>query len=76
MWSVVIIFPAPLFNQYPGFGQRGEDLSIQQLIPQFTVERLNIAVLPWTAGFDEQRLNTNTNQPFTYRLRSKLGTII
>jgi len=29
----VIILAAPLFNQYPGFGQRREDLSIFVAIP-------------------------------------------
>jgi len=38
MGPEVIIFPTPLLNDYLGFGQRREDLSIKQLIPQFTVE--------------------------------------
>jgi hypothetical protein len=38
MGPEVIIFPSPTFNQYLGFGQRSEDLSIKQFVPQFTVE--------------------------------------
>jgi hypothetical protein len=38
MGPEVIKFPSPLFNQYSGFSQRREDLSIKQFVPQFTVE--------------------------------------
>jgi len=58
------------------FSQRNENLPIEKFIPQFPVERLDVAVLPGAARFDENGLNTYSCQPFAYRLGSELGSII
>ncbi len=54
--------PAPTLDQDPGFGQGVEDLAVEQLVPEFSVEALVVAVLPWAARFDEQRLHANPRQ--------------
>jgi len=41
----LVIFPAPLFNQYLGFGQGCEDLAIQNFSPQLSITPLYVYVL-------------------------------
>ena len=38
MWPELTIFLPPIGNQYLSLGQCGEDFTIEQFIPQFTVE--------------------------------------
>lgn len=47
MWSD--LFLPPVRNQYPGLSQSGEDLPVEQFVPQFPVKRLYIAILPGAA---------------------------
>ena len=42
-----IVVLSPLLDQDGGFLQRIEDLSVQELVPEFAVKALIIAVLPW-----------------------------
>ena len=59
----LIIFLPPLGNQYLGFGQRRENIPVEQFVPQFAVERLDIAILPRTARFDEEGLHAKFIEP-------------
>ena len=53
----------PLFDDDPGFLQAVEDFTIEQLIPQFSIEALVVAVFPGAAGFDEQGPAADLLQP-------------
>jgi hypothetical protein len=75
MWSDLIVFLSPLGNQYLGFGQRREDLPVEQFVPQFAVERLDIAILPGAARFDEEGFDTQSGQPFAYSLAVNSGPL-
>jgi hypothetical protein len=55
MWPNSIVLNSPLFNQYFSFLQRKEYFPVQELISYLTVEALDVAILPGTAGFDKQR---------------------
>ena len=48
--------PPPL-NHDLRFFQSIEYLTIQQLIPEFSIKRFIVAIFPGTAWFDEQRTN-------------------
>ena len=49
-----VIMLSPAFDQHFGCQKRVEDLAIQQHIPQFAVEGLDVAVLPGAVGVDER----------------------
>jgi hypothetical protein len=68
--------PAPTLDQSPSFGQGVEDLAVEQLTPEFSIEALVVAVLPWAARFDEQRLHANPRQPFPHRNSGELTAIV
>lgn len=56
--------------------QRIEDLSCKQLISHLPIERLNVSILPWASGFDEQRLDFKPAQPGAHFLGGELRAII
>ena len=76
MGSDGIVQPPPLLDEYRCLGQCVEDLSVQELVPQLAVEALVVAVLPWTARLDEQRLHTESGQPPSDQFRSELRPIV
>ncbi len=76
MRSSGIVQPSPLLDEYDGLVQGVEDLTVQELVPQLAVEALVVAVLPWTARFDEQRLHTESGQPPSDQLRGELRPIV
>ena len=54
---------APLLDDDLRFLQAVEDLLVEAFVPQFTVEGLAIAVLPWAAGFDVEGLGPEPGKP-------------
>lgn len=50
-----VVLPPPALDQDFGLQQRVKDLSLQELVPQFAVEALDVAILPGTARLDIQR---------------------
>jgi len=51
--------PSPGADHDLGFIERVEDLSVEQFVTQFAVERFDIAVLPRTAGFNVSSLGSD-----------------
>ena len=76
MGSDGIVQPPPLLDEYGGLGQCVEDLTVQELLPQLTVEALVVAVLPRTARLDVERLDTDAGQPPSHELRRELRTVV
>lgn len=58
----VVVTP-PRLDQHPGFSEGVENLAVQQLIPQRAVEALVVAVLPWRARGDVERLHADLPEP-------------
>ena len=54
MRSVVIVFLPPGFRNSLSFPPVVENLTVQALIPQLINKTFNVAILPGTAGSDEQ----------------------
>ena len=71
-----VVMLAPTLDQDPGFGQGVEDLAVEHLVPEFSVEALVVTVLPWAARFDEQCLHANPRQPFPHRDGGELTAIV
>jgi hypothetical protein len=49
-----VVVDAPALSQHKQVFDRVEDLSVEELICEFGVERFAVAVLAWRAGFDVQ----------------------
>jgi len=50
-----VVLPAPSIGQALGLGYGGEQLSIQELVPESAVERLGKAILPRRSWLDVSR---------------------
>lgn len=71
-----VVVPAPGLDQDLGLGQRVEDLAVQKLVTQRAVERFTVAVLPWAARRDVERLHPDPAQPVLHRLCNELRAIV
>jgi hypothetical protein len=71
----VVVNP-PLFDQYLSFSQGVEQFPIQQLVSELAVEALVVAVLPGTAGLNEERFHFESLQPFTHCGGGKLSAVV
>ena len=71
MGSHRIVHPPPLLDEYRCPGQCVEDLSVQELVSQFAVEALVVAVLPRTAR-DVEGLDPQPGQPSPHQFRREL----
>ena len=67
---------APVFDQHLCLLQRVEDLPVEQLVAQFTVDALIVAILPWRTRLYEQCLYANPWQPFPDRDGGELAAIV
>ena len=76
MWSNCVVLPSPSFCQYLHLLERIKDLPVQQLIPQFPVEALVVAVLPRTARLYVERLDTDSAQPPPNQLCCELRPVV
>ncbi len=50
MWPDDVVVDAPAFGQHAQFFDRVEDLTVEEFVPEFGVERFAVAVLPWEPG--------------------------
>ena len=71
-----IVVTPPALDHDLSLLQRVEDLPIQKLVPQASIEALNIAVLPGAAGRDVGRLGPDGSDPLLHGLGDELGTIV
>ena len=72
----VVLFSPP-FDQGLRFPQRVEDLSLEQLVSQLSVERLDVTVLPGASRLDEESFDVQSLEPiangFSCEFRSVVG---
>jgi len=52
MWPERVVLPAPVISQELGLGSCGEQLGVEELIPEPSVVRLHKAILPWGFRLD------------------------
>ena len=74
--SLGVVMMSPSFDQHLGFTERGEDLGVQQLVPEFTVEAFVVAVFPGAPRRDVEGFDPNLGQPFPHRRGHELRTVI
>ena len=68
--------PPPLLDEYRCLGQCVEDLSVQELVSQFAVEALVVAVLPRTARRDVEGLDPQPGQPSPHQFRREPWPVV
>ncbi len=42
-----IVMVSPALNENLGFAERGEDLTVKQLISELAIKALIVSILPW-----------------------------
>ena len=68
--------PAPALDQDLSLAERRENFSVEQLVAQLRIEALIVAILPWAAGFDIERLHTDPPEPAAHRLGGEFAAIV
>src|ERR671912_1193787 len=71
-----IVVPAPCLDDDLGLLERVEDLAVEQLVPEFRVKALDVAVLPWAAWGDIDGLCAYSRDPALDCLAGELGPIV
>ena len=52
LWSFLVVFPPPGFDDRPGVRNAREPVFVQTLVAQAAIEALDVGVLVWLAGLD------------------------
>jgi hypothetical protein len=76
VWSESVVFLPPPLNKHLGLRESVENLPVQQLISEFTIEAFIAAILPRAARLNEQGLYPYSIQPAPHCFRGKLRTIV
>ena len=71
-----VVVDTPAFDQDLGLLEGVEDFTVQKLVPQPAVEALDVAVLPWAAGFDVERLHAQPPKPRANSLGHEFRAIV
>jgi hypothetical protein len=54
----LVVFLSPFLNQYLSFSQRSKYLTVEQLIPQLSIKRFDVTILPGVSRFYVQHLHS------------------
>src|SRR6476660_1631271 len=57
MPSVVVVFVLPVADDHSGLGERPEQVDVQAFVADPSVERFDVPVTPWLAGWEEGQAN-------------------
>ena len=76
MGPEVVVLEAPLLDEYLRLEQRVEALTVEALVPEPAVKRLDGAILPGAARLDEERLHGHALEPVTHGLGGELGAVV
>ena len=71
-----VVLPAPAIGQALGLSHRGEQLGVEEFVPEPAVERLGIAVLLWRAWLDARGCGAAVLAPSSERVGNELGAVI
>ena len=71
-----VVMGSPPFNEHLCFQQGIEQFTVEQLVAEIAVKRLNVTVFPGTARRDEQRSHFDPAKPFTDVVSSELRSIV
>ena len=71
-----VVFPAVIFDYHTCFGEGPELLPVEAFVTQASMEALHIAVLPWAARINVDRLDLVLREPRLDGLGDELTPII
>src|SRR5918997_846619 len=71
-----VVVPPPTLDDDLGFGQRVEELAVEQLVAKLAVEAFAIPILPRAAGLDVGRPGTHRGDPRPDGLGRELRTVV
>src|SRR5256886_10652087 len=71
-----VVVASPALDDDLGLAQSVEDLAVEQLIAQASVEALDVAVLPRAAPLDVGGLVTDHRNPFLHGLGGELRSVV
>lgn len=76
MGSDLVVIVSPSVNQHSGVQQVLEDMGVETLVPELTVETLDVRVLDRLSGPDELQGHSFLIGPLVERLAGKLRAVI
>lgn len=76
MRSVGVVVDPPVFDDLPGFVEVGEQVFVEALVAQATVEALDKAILHRFARCDVVPVDAKLFLPGQYSVRRKLGAVV
>ena len=71
-----VVMPTPAFHDDPGLLERVEDLAVEKLVAQASIEALDVAILPWAAGGDVGGLRPDGGDPVLYGRGDELRAVV
>jgi hypothetical protein len=71
-----VVVGSVVFENDLGLQATGEDLPVQHLVPEATVEGLGKRILPRASRLDENRLHSSCPEPRLHRLGNELGSVV
>ena len=71
-----IVMTAPSLDENLSLVERRELLTFKQLVTELGVEALAIAILPWAARFNVERLHTDPTEPTAHVASDELRAVI
>ena len=75
MSSAVVVVLLPVGDHDPGLGQGPEDVDVEAFVADPAVERLDVAVAPGLAGWDERQPDPFAG-PVGHRLAGEFGAVV
>jgi hypothetical protein len=76
MGSVLVVFPAVVFDDHPRFGQGVELLAVEAFVAEPSVEAFDEAVLPRAAGLDVEGFHPVILEPLLDGPGDELGAVV
>ena len=71
-----IVVASPSFDEHLRLAERREDFAVEQLVPELRIQALAVAVFPWAARLDVERLHADAAEPFAHRYGGELRAIV
>jgi len=75
MWALGVVVAPPALDDDLGLGEAVEDLPVEQLVPEFRVEALTVAVFPGAGRLDVGGLCADGCDPLPHRLGDELRAV-
>ena len=76
MWALGVVVAPPALDDDLRFSEAVEDLPVEQLVSEFGVEALAVAVLPRTARLDVSGSRPHGGDPLPHRLGDELRAVV